>query len=60
MEKICPFNEHNKTIFYTTTVMIYHDHFCFLGYVTMVSLVPKDQYLVLILANPLQGSLFYG
>ena len=53
MEKICPFNEHNKTIFFTTTFMIYRDHFCFLAYVTMVSLVPKDQYLVLILANPL-------
>ena len=27
MEEIYPFNEHNKTIFYVTTFMIYHNHF---------------------------------
>ena len=31
MEQMFPFNEHNKTIFYVPTFVIYHDHFLFFG-----------------------------
>ena len=47
MAQICPLNEHNKTILYFTTFMIYHNHLLLFG--QWHFLVPKDQYPVLIL-----------
>ena len=47
MAQICRLNEHNKTLFYFTTFMIYHNHLLLFG--QWHFLVPKEQYPVLIL-----------
>ena len=50
IDQICSFNGHDETIIYTTSFVIHHTICCSLAY-GIISLVPQDQYSLLILTQ---------